>query len=334
MPRRHHELPPPPVAELTVGAADGCGLRLDDPSGRVSRLHALLVRDDERWRLRDLGSKNGLRLDGARRAEILVEPGAEIGIGGLTLIAESRRSVALRRYLARVLGWGSARASAVDHALRSIRLAVARRAPLILCGDGDLVPMAHSLHRHALGAERPFVLCDPGRAEGPATVRAVGNVEDGVRALTAAVGGTLCVRSRRLPADFAAVDQALRDPAVPVVLLVCAPPSYDCAPFGTAPITVPSLRERADELDRIIEECADEAVRELGALRGGFADADRAWVRAHAAGSLPEIEKATLRLVALRESRSLTSAAARLGMATVSLSRWIGRRQLPLAVAP
>jgi len=44
------------------------------------------------------------------------------------------------------------------------------------------------------------------------------------------------------------------------------------------------------------------------------------------------IEKATLRLVAIRESRNLSSAAAPLGMAPVSLSRWIGRRKLPMHV--
>src|SRR4051794_34226209 len=75
-------LPAPPINECTIGAAETCGLQLDDPSGRVSRLHARLVRDQNLWRLRDLGSKNGVRLDGARRSEIVLEPGVEIGIGG------------------------------------------------------------------------------------------------------------------------------------------------------------------------------------------------------------------------------------------------------------
>lgn len=42
-----------------------------------------------------------------------------------------------------------------------------------------------------------------------------------------------------------------------------------------------------------------------------------------------EIEKATRRVVALRVSRNLSQAAARLGMAPVSLWRWILRRKLP-----
>jgi DNA-binding transcriptional LysR family regulator len=54
---------------------------------------------------------------------------------------------------------------------------------------------------------------------------------------------------------------------------------------------------------------------------------------AHAAATLGEIEKATLRLTAIRMRGSIGRAAARLGMAPVSLSRWIGRRELPMTVA-
>ena len=57
---------------------------------------------------------------------------------------------------------------------------------------------------------------------------------------------------------------------------------------------------------------------------------DNAWVRQHASASLAEIEKATLRLIALRASRTLSAAAERLGMAPVSLSRWMERRRPPL----
>jgi hypothetical protein len=52
-------------------------------------------------------------------------------------------------------------------------------------------------------------------------------------------------------------------------------------------------------------------------------------VRQYAAASLAEVEKATLRLLALRTSRNMSVAASRLGMAAVSLSRWLGRRKLP-----
>ena len=327
-------LPAPPVSGWTVGAAASCAVRLVDPSGQVSRVHASLIHDQARWRLRDAGSMNGMRVDGARRAEVILEPGIEIGIGGLTLIAESRRWIALRGFLARLLGWRGERTEVVDRALRSIRLSATHRTPLVLCGDGDLVPTARSIHRHALGGDRPFIVCDPRRRRSKATVRSAENYETGMQALEAAYGGTLCVRNRRLPRDFEQVVAALRDPGARVQLVVCAGHTDDCRSYLVAPITVPSLVGREAELDRIIDEYAEDAVAELGAPRVGFLAVDHAWVREHAASSLPEIEKATIRLVALRHSRNLSHAAARLGMAPVSLSRWIGRRKMPMPVVP
>jgi hypothetical protein len=327
-------LPEPPVSDLTLGSAEGCALRLDDPLGLVSRIHASLAHDHRRWLLRDLGSKNGVRVDGARRTEIVLEPGIEIGIGGLTLIAESSRSVALRGFLARLLGWRSDRTAVVDHALRSIRLAATHRLALMLCGDGDMVPIARSIHRHVLGDARPFIVCDPRRRQTAATVRSAENYDSGMPALAAAPGGTICVRSRRLPRDFDAVITALRDPHPQAQLIVCAGSPDDARTFLALPLSVPPLADRGAELDQIITEYAEDAIAELGAPRGGFMAVDRAWVREHAASSLPEIEKATLRLVALRDSRNLSNAAVRLGMAPVSLSRWIGRRRLPMQVIP
>jgi hypothetical protein len=322
------------INEWTIGAAEVCALQFDDPTGRISRLHARLVRDKTRWRLRDLGSKNGIRLDGACHPEILLEPGIEIGIGGLTLVAESRGLIKLRGFLARLLGWRADRAAVIDHALRSIRMAVTRRAALVLRGDGDLVPIACAIHRRVLGADRPFIVCDPRRRQGRATIRSAENYETGMSAFAAATGGSLCVRSLRLPRDFNSVMTAFRGSNSQIQLVVCARTSEDYELYLAPPITVPPLASRPDELDRIITEYAEDALAELGTLRTGFLPADREWVRTHSASSLPDIEKATLRLVAIRESRNLSIAAARLGMAHVSLSRWIGRRKLPMRVVP
>jgi hypothetical protein len=93
-----------------------------------------------------------------------------------------------------------------------------------------------------------------------------------------------------------------------------------------APIVVPDLRDRAGELSRIIDEYALDAIEALAAPSDCFTDVDRSWVAAHASWSLEQIEKATLRLVALRTSRNLSGAAARLDMAPVSLTRWLARR--------
>lgn len=73
---------------------------------------------------------------------------------------------------------------------------------------------------------------------------------------------------------------------------------------------------------------AIDAISTLGAGDACVPDADRRWVLAHAATTLSEIETATLRLVALRMSRSHLRAARQLGMSHVALRQWVGRRKL------
>jgi hypothetical protein len=239
---------------------------------------------------------------------------------------------ALRGFIARLLGWSDERA--VELAIRSLELAANHRAALVLRGPGDLVPIARVLHRRTLGADRPFITCDPHRGDMAASVRSPANRANGAAALAAAAGGSLCVRTRRLPDDFPALAAQLR--ATDDVLFIVCTEHDDPDPLliRPAPIVVPSLAGRAAEFDRVIAEYAADAIVELGAPRGSFTDADRAWVRRHAAISLAEVEKATLRLVAIRTSRNMSCAAARLGMAPVSLGRWLDRRKLPHGMRP
>jgi hypothetical protein len=234
----------------------------------------------------------------------------------------------LRSFCARILGW--ANDPAVDHALRSLELAADHRAALVLLGETDLVPIARSLHRRVLGADRPFVVCDRRRRDGVnyESVRSPVNYGTGVAAYEAAVGGSLCVRSHRLPRDYSSVVALIRATS-DVQIIVCSDRRDDTHPFLTlpVPIGVPSLAVRTDELPRIVDEYAIDAVAELGAQGEGFTAADRDWVLQNAPLTLAEIEKATLRLVAIRASHNMSNAAAQLGMAPVSLSRWIGRRK-------
>jgi len=328
---RSYPLPVEPLGASTIGSSDACSLQLTEPSGCVSRQHARIARDGTRWVARDLDSKNGMRLDGVRRPKVLLEPGSELGLGGITLIAESPRLIALRSFLARVLGWTSARSEAVDLALRSVRLAATRRAALALCGDGDLVPIARGLHRYSLGDDRPFVLCDPRRRASDTSETLAVNYPTGLAAFQAAAGGSMCVWSKRLPRDFAQVTTALRDPGTRVQLIACGQRPSDRKELVSAPIEIPPLSTRTGEVDRIIEEYAGDAVATLG-LTTGFTQVDRDWVRTHSATSLPEIEKGTLRLVALREAGNVARAAALLGISHSSLGEWIGRRRIPIGI--
>jgi hypothetical protein len=239
--------------------------------------------------------------------------------------------IALRGFCARILGWSDERAPDIEHALRSIHLGITHRAALVLLGDTDLVSVAHALHRRTMGAERPFVICDPRRLGMRASTRSPMSHESGMAAAQAARGGTLCVRRRRIPHDFSSLLALVRNPTADVQLIVCAGMRFDTDPFLAlpVPIRVPSLRARVSELPRIVDEYALDAIDTLGGDDACFTDADRTWVIDHAAATLPEIEKATLRLVALRISKSINRAAELLGMSPVALGQWIGRRQVP-----
>ena len=323
-----HRLPQAPWDSAVIGTADTCSLQVVDPSGYTSREHARLERGTMGWMVRDLDSKNGTRVDGARRSEVQLEPGIELGVGGLTLLAESRRFIELRSFIARLLGWTADKMPMVDFALRSIRLAATGRLPLVLCGPGDLISVAHAIHRHTIGITKPFVVCDRRRREGEASVRSAGNIKTGIAAMRGALGGSLCMWSRRLPHDFAEVRLALRDPKTRVQLIVCAE-SRRTKPYHVEPIVIPALSRRPQEITRIIDECAHEVAATVSATVHLTA-ADRDWILRNSASSISEIEKGTRRLLAIRNHDDNTAAAARsLGMAPISLARWIGRRALP-----
>lgn len=229
----------------------------------------------------------------------------------------------LRGFVRRLLGWKNERA--VDNALRSIDLAMSHCTELVLCGDGDLVPIARELHRRALGADRPFVACPAQRGYIPAWVRPPAKRTTGVAAFEAASGGTLCLRTQPLPRDVSTLVAQLRA-THDVMLVVCANPSADLDPLliRPAPLVVPPLVSRSDdEIDRVIAEYAADACAELHALPGSFTENDHVWVRERAATLLDEIEAATLRLVAIRAAGSVNAAAIRLGMPRSSLYGWI-----------
>jgi hypothetical protein len=81
----------PRVPSLALPSTDGIRVRLGRapscdcvlPESCVSRRHAELWRDGERWLLRDLGSSNGTRVNGVRVTEdVEVRPGDRLSLGG------------------------------------------------------------------------------------------------------------------------------------------------------------------------------------------------------------------------------------------------------------
>lgn len=64
---------------LVVGRSRDCDLVIDDPN--VSRRHLEVRRDGAGWVAADLGSTNGVKVNGRRVDEVPLEPGDEIALG-------------------------------------------------------------------------------------------------------------------------------------------------------------------------------------------------------------------------------------------------------------
>jgi len=111
-----HPLPEPRVA-FKLGSGSQCEVQLYDKARRLSREHAELVPEVTGWEIHDLGSKNGLWVDGVRTVKAMVQAGRKIQLGGLTLVAESIKFIALRALVCRLLGWDPAHQADVDEAL-------------------------------------------------------------------------------------------------------------------------------------------------------------------------------------------------------------------------
>lgn len=225
----------------------------------------------------------------------------------------------------RILGWADDRKRVVEHALRALRLAAARRSALVLRREGDLVPLAHALHRLVLGPDAPFVVCNRRREDLPASVRSPTNRGSSVAAFEVATGGSLCVLSFRPPRDLPELLRLVEEPDSRVQLIVCMRRGRLLT--YPRPIEVPPLGVRKAELPRIIQAYADGAIIALRASPSCFSQDDHDWVMKHDARSLSDIEKATFRIVALKMSDSIGQATKVLGMTAVSLSHWLRRRK-------
>ncbi len=293
-----------------------------------------VVREGPSWRIRDRDGIAQLRQDGRPTREVSLMPGTELKVAGLTLIAESARSIALRNFCARLLGWSHDRVAVVDQALRSIRLASSGRVALVLRGSGDLVLVARTIHRRTVSDRRPFVVSDPRRRDTAATVRSPANFRLGMDAFFAASHGTLCVRAQRLPPDFDTILRLFRKPTSTVQLMVCARPvvsGLDAFALGAEPIEIPSLQTRTHELAQITREYLEDAIDELQAPAACLNSGVIQWIIDRSSVStdvtIPDIEKAAVRAVALHMTGDHTRAARLLGMAPVSFWRWMDRRQ-------
>jgi hypothetical protein len=257
---------------------------------------------------------------------------SEVPVSALTEGTEdiAVRDRELRVFFRRLLGLSEARSAQVDDAVDRVITAVDRGTPIALRGASDLVPVAYALHRRIVGADRPFVVCDPRRREVEGSVRAPPNRRTVGLALEAAMDGSICLRSRRLPADFDRLE-SVRDAAPFPTIFVCLHREDRVRDLVCRPLEIPLLAARASESHRLLLEAMDDAATALGTGPLRLPRQARHGVLEGVA-SFADLEKTALRIVALASAPNPSQAAVRLGIALVSLTRWLDRRPWLLPV--
>ena len=198
----------------------------------------------------------------------------------------------------------------IDRALRVLRDFGRSHFPLWITGTDDLIAIARRIHQEAMGVARPFVV-----AEWPGSSRLLHE------SLRIARGGTLCIPARRMPEDARMIRSLSADCEPEYSVIVCARSADE-----TMSIDIPSLSSRADEIERIVDEYAIDAIARLSAKSSSFAKSDRDWLIEHPPSTLGDIETTTYRMIAIREFGGVTHAAPRLGVTHSALSRWLARR--------
>jgi hypothetical protein len=112
----------------------------------------------------------------------------------------------------------------------------------------------------------------------------------GLLALQAAMNGSLCLGSNRLPEDFDMLTRRLRNAVPPATISVCLHDDDRVRDLLCRPLEIPSLAERASEADRIVQGTFDEAAETLGVMRVELSSRMRQCVVEHVA-SFAEVEK-------------------------------------------
>jgi hypothetical protein len=182
------------MEEMTLGALEDL---IRQPREKRSPITKLL-RIESAWTLLNLSAEADLRMGIGQQPTVRLAPAMEVGIEGATLIAESARSIDLHAFLAMLIGEDE-HSHQVDDALSMMCGAQRSTSPIILQGPGNLTEVARELHRMVYPSERPFVTYNASRCLFESQL--AGQVRDVAisDAISAARGGTLCLRSSELP---------------------------------------------------------------------------------------------------------------------------------------
>jgi DNA-binding NtrC family response regulator len=142
---------------LLVGRGHDCDVRL--ASADVSRRHALLTRSGVRWVVRDLGSRNGIGVNGKRLEEAEFAAGDVVRVGDWVGVARAVSwNPAERESLCRTLAQGLVGGPLLEQALAPARSAATSDLPVVIEGETGTGKecAARAIHEWS-GRAGPFV---------------------------------------------------------------------------------------------------------------------------------------------------------------------------------
>lgn len=259
---------------ILLGQSSVCTLRLTDRT--VSRRHAALRRDADAWRVEDLGSSNGTRVNGVRIKEALLS-GGEILTLGSTSLKLVRAGLCPVEVASTAVGFGRFLGASPEvrrHFSRWATIAASARRLLIEgeAGTGKEL-LAETLHDVGSRSAKPYLVLDCASVASSAIDETI---------VDQARGGTLVIdEPAALDATAQATLASLLEHAAALDVRIITTSRRD--------LDLEVEQKRFDE--RLVDRLAEETI-ELPPLRHRKRDipllAGRFWKELGGAGELPE----------------------------------------------
>jgi len=315
-----------PARGWSLGTRADQDLIIDDPT--VSSQHcAFTWRDGELW-VRDVGSKNGTFVNGAKVSDARVIDGSVVVVGRTTFIAfaETSRHRHSREEL--LDGKDPKFRIAVDTAIDA---AMSGRTVVAIgeAGSGR-ERLARAIHETVVGTHLPFVRIGL-RASGVVDAAAVDPpagtvfVEELAQQPTTVYGRIVSLMRRgRLEIEHGSLQGRLQ-----VVVSSSTPLWPSSLPDDALQVTLPPLRERGEDLMVLLDRFAAAEFGHAGGRRALGREVLTA-LRAYSwPGNVSELKDAIVRLAAICKHGSVRAAADARGVSKSALSDWLYRRGIP-----
>ena len=120
------------ATSIVMGSANGCDVRIEDRT--VSARHASFAREGRGLVVRDLGSRNGTFVGGARVEEVVLRAGTAVTLGCTTVLCEPiprRRASADEEPLPGLIG----QSMIMRELAQQVRMLAKRSAPVLIAGE-------------------------------------------------------------------------------------------------------------------------------------------------------------------------------------------------------